>query len=114
MGTLTIRTTEEQDQIIEEVQKLLNESAVSKTLLRCTTEYQSLLSTLESTHTELMAANDRVTELENIIFSYQHSQNALMSVTRECTTKTQKQPSSKNSVGRQNLEQIKAVFRANS
>ena len=56
MGTLTIRTTKEQDQIIEQAQKLLAESAVSKTLLRCTTEYQNLLSTLESTRFELMAA----------------------------------------------------------
>ena len=106
MGTLTIRTTKEQDQIIEQAQKLLAESAVSKTLLRCTTEYQSLLSTLESTRTELMVANDRVNELENIIFQYQQSQNALMSVTRKNDTRS-KQQSPLRPIAKQAIANIK-------
>ena len=83
MGTLTIRTTEEQDQLIEQVQKLLGESAVSKTLLRCVSEYQELLARLETTRSELKTARDRVNELERIIFDYQHCQNALMKVTHQ-------------------------------
>ena len=106
MGTLTIRTTEEQDQVIEQVQKLLGESTVSKTLLRCVVEYQKLLSTLEKTQSELRGSRDRVDELENIIFHYQQSQNALMSVTRKSDTRS-KQPSPLRPLAKQAIANIK-------
>lgn len=86
MGTLTIRTTPEQDQVIEEVQKLMNESAVSKTLLRSVIEYQKLSSTVEEKSTKLKNALNRVNELESLIRVYFQSQHALMSVVSQTTS----------------------------
>ncbi|WP_434779036.1 hypothetical protein [Neisseria sp. Ec49-e6-T10] len=112
MGTLTIRTTDEQDQIIEHIQQLLGESAVSKTLLRCVAEYQKLSSTLEDQNLKLKEALNRVDELENVISNYLNSQHALMSVVSSRTNKvTQKQNKAPAQVAKQNLNKILETLR---
>ncbi|WP_434779083.1 hypothetical protein [Neisseria sp. Ec49-e6-T10] len=112
MGTLTIRTTAEQDQIIEQVQQLLGESAGSKTLLRCVAEYQKLSLTLEDQNLKLKEALNRVDELENLILNYLNSQHALMSVVSPHTNKvTRKQYPASSQVAKQNLNKILETLR---
>ena len=118
MGTLTIRTTEEQDQIIEAVQNLLGESAVSKTLLRCVTEYQERTATLETKNRQLQEALHRVNELENLISHYLQSQQALMSAVPQPilvaprTGKTiQRQDTDGHRRARKNLVELQKIFK---
>ena len=118
MGTLTIRTTPEQDQVIEEVQKLLNESAVSKTLLRCVTEYQERTFTLETKNRQLEEALNRVNELESLIFNYLNSQHALISAVPQPilvaprTGKTiQRQDTDGHRRARKNLVELQKIFK---
>ncbi|WP_434776855.1 hypothetical protein [Neisseria sp. Ec49-e6-T10] len=112
MGTLTIRTTPEQDQVIKEIQNLLNESAVSKTLLRCVTEYQKLSSTLEDRNIKLKEALNRVDELEGLILNHLNSQYALMSVVSSRTNKgARKQNTASYQVAKQHLNKILETLR---
>ena len=117
MGTLTIRTTEEQDQLIEQVQKLLGESAVSKTLLHCVTEYQKLTSSLEERNKKLDETLLRVNELENTIHNYLQSQQALtLAVAQPISPRTGKSasPPTTREQAQKHLLGIKEIFRVNS
>ncbi|WP_434779313.1 hypothetical protein [Neisseria sp. Ec49-e6-T10] len=112
MGTLTIRTTDEQDQIIEQAQQLLGESAGSKTLLRCVTEYQRLSSTLEDRNIKLKEALNRVDELEGLILNYLNSQYALMSVvSSRASNGVERQNKTSPQVAKQNLNKILETLR---
>lgn len=115
MGTLTIRTTPEQDQVIEEVQKLLNESAVSKTLLRCVTEYQKLSSIVSEKSVSLENALNLVDELENLISHYLQSQHALMSAVPQRTDRAaQRHDPEHHQQARKNIANIREIFKPNS
>ncbi|SHO54488.1 hypothetical protein [Vibrio quintilis] len=69
MGTLTIRTNEQQDQIIEDIKAYYDEAAGTKAVLKAANDVPQMHNEIERLKKELLMARQQIREYESATFS---------------------------------------------
>lgn len=83
MGSIMLRTNEEQDIQIEELKSYLNKKTSSGAILEAATDYKAVCKEKDELERELASTRYEIREMKAAISKYQQSQLALFELVKE-------------------------------